>query len=315
MTPITAHLEYLLQHHDCVILPGIGALIASRHAAVYSEAEGRFLPPMREICFNPAVSNDDGLLANSIARKERIPFTEARQLLQTALDSMQGVLSRDGELTLGRIGILSRDGEGTLSFRPLRKPEEESARMGLAVIDRRDAPWSVRPVAETADTTLPEAEISEETADDSSIIRREPGYYYMRVRKSMVHAAACLAVLTVVALSFLLPSDNSRRVEANVLPVAEIAKPEAKPAVEAAAADTVAADTYHLIVASFRTQESADKFRAQHSESEWGLQTERTRTMWLVGAASSASKETLLTLSTDSAFRAEYPESWVWKKR
>ena len=96
MTNISQHIEFLLRRHDCVILPTIGAFIASYKAAHINNEWGIITPPKREIYFNASINNNDGLLANSIARKNRISFEAANRLL---LQEIEKIRRYEKELT------------------------------------------------------------------------------------------------------------------------------------------------------------------------------------------------------------------------
>lgn len=45
METLGIHIEYLLQRHECVILPGIGAFIVSNDAARIDMATGEIILP------------------------------------------------------------------------------------------------------------------------------------------------------------------------------------------------------------------------------------------------------------------------------
>ena len=70
MYNLSLHIEYLLLHHDCVVVPGLGAFINVRHAAYFDAVTRVWHPMTREVRFNGALTHDDGLLSSSYARKE-----------------------------------------------------------------------------------------------------------------------------------------------------------------------------------------------------------------------------------------------------
>ena len=76
MITICEHIEYLLRNHDCVIVPGWGAFIAQYQPASFTE-DGQMLPPSRLIGFNASISHQDGLLASSVMRREKISYDAA----------------------------------------------------------------------------------------------------------------------------------------------------------------------------------------------------------------------------------------------
>lgn len=104
MNRLIEHIEYLVAHRDCVVLPTWGAFVSRNVAAHYVESESRFYPPAREVGFNSAISHDDGIVAASISRKEGISFEAATRIVAEEIQSMRSQLCRDGEISLGRLG-------------------------------------------------------------------------------------------------------------------------------------------------------------------------------------------------------------------
>lgn len=354
MESTVLHIEYLLQRHDCVILPGIGALIATRQAARWDEESGRFYPPMRQICFNSAVSTDDGLLVDSIRRRGKLGFEEARRIMLREIESIRTILERDMEVSLGRIGALKRDNEGNISFHPFQTPVQIMAGMGYSVIDTNAL--SARPVENAGrnTTVIPEeataeaatehreaeemmqpaksAEINSDpiTSEEEPMAESEAmeytadrsRHYHLYIRKSYARIAASLLLTLCVAIAVMLPQLNNTEstVEANVLPIKELIEDSTLKTKEKSVAKTEQGieatdiDYYHLIVASFHKEEEANEFLTIHKESSYGLQIEYTGRIWLISAALSADKRSLLELSRSDDFRKEYPQSWVWKR-
>ena len=118
--------------HDCVIVPGFGAFLASRRRAAYSPES--VLPSSVEFFFNSAVCNDDGLLASSFARRNRLSFEEARLVLAEESESLRMAIDSYGEATIGRVGVLRRGEEGTITFHPLRSAQAYAEAIGMPPI-------------------------------------------------------------------------------------------------------------------------------------------------------------------------------------
>ncbi len=129
MYNLSLHIEYLLLHHDCVVVPGLGAFINVRHAARFDSVRRVWLPMTREVRFNGALSHDDGLLANSYARKNSVSFAEGRELLRRDTMQLREALESDGEITLGHLGILRLE-EETVSFQPQQSAAQTARFMG-----------------------------------------------------------------------------------------------------------------------------------------------------------------------------------------
>ncbi|MDE6465278.1 MAG: SPOR domain-containing protein, partial [Duncaniella sp.] len=60
MINLSSHIEYLLLRHDCVVVPGLGALLVHEVHARFDADSCTFMPPSRSLGFNPAVTHNDG---------------------------------------------------------------------------------------------------------------------------------------------------------------------------------------------------------------------------------------------------------------
>lgn len=117
MIDLTPHIEYLLMGHDCVVVPGLGAFLVHETPAFYDREAGRFMPPTRSLGFNAALTINDGLLAESVARKRAISLDAARQEVEVAVASFRHQLMTAGSLPVGNLGVMSEIGDG-LVFEP-----------------------------------------------------------------------------------------------------------------------------------------------------------------------------------------------------
>lgn len=115
MISLTDHIEYLISEHDCVIVPGWGAFIAQYTSACENELGKTIRRPERKLGFNPSLDYNDGLLAASIMRKERMSYEEANALISEAVVSIKKQLSHEGEVPFGRLGFFRSLGDGRTS--------------------------------------------------------------------------------------------------------------------------------------------------------------------------------------------------------
>lgn len=83
---LSLHITTLLRRNDCVVVPGVGAFVATHRQATV--ADGVLTAPVREVSFNPALTYDDGLIASSVSRRLKISFEQARERVaaESALD-------------------------------------------------------------------------------------------------------------------------------------------------------------------------------------------------------------------------------------
>lgn len=94
-----------MMSHDCVIVPGWGALIAQYSESFYNEDAGIINKPQRKVGFNSSVNHNDGLLAQSIVRREGITYDEAMRFIADSVTTFKQQLNADGEVSLGRLGF------------------------------------------------------------------------------------------------------------------------------------------------------------------------------------------------------------------
>ena len=118
MLRIPLHIERVLLLNDCVIIPSFGGFLLRRHAAVHNPRQCAFRPARKEIVFNPTLTYDDGLLAESYMEHYGMDFNEAQQAIRRDVSALQTTLADDGRLTLEGIGAFRRTDDGTLLFDP-----------------------------------------------------------------------------------------------------------------------------------------------------------------------------------------------------
>jgi len=75
--PIQHYIFELLQHHDCVIITGLGGFILNPRQAHINPINYQIHPPSKIISFNKHLSQNDGLLANYLTQVENIGYDEA----------------------------------------------------------------------------------------------------------------------------------------------------------------------------------------------------------------------------------------------
>ncbi len=118
MLRIPLHIERVLLLNDCVIIPSFGGFLLRRHAAVHNPRQCAFRPARKEIVFNPTLTYDDGLLAESYMEHYGMDFNEAQQAIRRDVSALQTTLADDGRLILEGIGAFRRTDDGTLLFDP-----------------------------------------------------------------------------------------------------------------------------------------------------------------------------------------------------
>ena len=136
MNEIIRHLEYLLVANDCVVIPGLGAVIAYTVSAKVGEDGCYITAPGRTFSFNSMLTHNDGMLTASLARARAISFDVARSVIANGVEQMRRELAAKGRLSLGCVGALVMT-DDILSFEPGRSNVLSPVTMWLPQIKLR----------------------------------------------------------------------------------------------------------------------------------------------------------------------------------
>lgn len=118
MIELSRHIESLLLVHNCVIVPNLGGFVAQNCPARYVKEEQLFLPPYRNIAFNPSLQMNDGLLAQSYMQAHGTDYTQTLRDIDRDVARLKGRLEAQEVVELNGIGRLSRLAEGRYDFIP-----------------------------------------------------------------------------------------------------------------------------------------------------------------------------------------------------
>ena len=210
MSIVIDHLEYLLQRHDCVTVPRLGAMMVRYRPARFESADSDILlPPARELAFNGAMTESDGLLEASVARQYGISFGLLHHLRHL------------GELHLGRLGQLQTTDYGSFVFTPGNTADWDYRFFGMR-------PLRLRRIesAKVTSPVPPYVPEEEETANRNASSRGT-------VARGLIGIAATLAVIVTLALFLLNPIRVNDAPRAASIAPTHIAAPEpATPVVE-----------------------------------------------------------------------------------
>ena len=103
MTELARHIEILLLNNDCVIVPGFGGFMTHHTSAVYSDEEGIFLPPSRSLGFNPQLTINDSLLAQSYVEAYDISYPEALRRIEDDVNELRQNINNNGNCSFDNI--------------------------------------------------------------------------------------------------------------------------------------------------------------------------------------------------------------------
>ena len=207
MEKLVQNISRLIAQHNCVILPGVGAFLAHRVPAYYSAADKVFMPPHRELGFNPQVTVDDALLLSEYMNDGLLSYEEAERCLRNDIDSLHSKLSDNGVVCFGELGTFEMDIEGKISFTPNENSIDDPQNYGFE-------PLLIAPLKELK-------------KKDIVIKRSNIGKYVSAI------AAAIIIIFVLVPFGNSIYDDSKQMSVAGFAPVDNVPKTVVTPTVEA----------------------------------------------------------------------------------
>ncbi|WFE85301.1 SPOR domain-containing protein [Parabacteroides chongii] len=287
MLRIITHIERLLLVHDCVIVPGWGGFVLQTVSAVCNEKEHLFSPQRKEIVFNITLQHNDGLLSESYMQMYDVNYRKAQLMLEEDVADMKAALQEEKTLSLGVLGSFSLGQEGQVIFHP---GESDAFSVGSYGLVSFNFPLLQPVLAEREEVAL-------------LTRKRKKDILYIPVSRKFlrVAAASAAAVALFLLISTPVKDVNQAAYTASFVPTEMVVKsaPEIKPAEEVVpeekavpeikavkAEKKVVAETpapkvkkqeaapkpvaskpnqkmYHIVIASFPTEDQADKYIAE----------------------------------------------------
>lgn len=184
MIELSKHIEYLLLEHNCVIVPNLGGFVTQYIPARMVAEENLYLPPCRNIGFNPRLTLNDGLLVQSYMQAYDTNYPETVRLIEEAVGQAKRELQDKGEIEFHGIGRLTLSMDGKYGFEPneagVLSPE-------LYALD------SFRIEALAADSTR--AECEGEPAEKKPRTQKKKAYTLSINRELANYAAAAIAAI------------------------------------------------------------------------------------------------------------------------
>lgn len=335
MNRVIRHSEYLLQSNDCIIMPGLGAVLAHDESARIDEATGMLVPPTRRFSFNSMLTQNDGMLASSVASCEGICYEAALKCVNDEIETMRHQLVAEGELSLGHIGHLKLDGDKMLfepydassltpgllwlpavRVTPLSERVKADDKAAAAATRRRVSPFAK--IARTAAAVavaiglgfVMSTPITTGDAQLASFVPETVKAPSQPAESLFERPGTSTAPLVLVLRHH---DDAATAVDTT----AKVTAP--KPAAPVIAESPVMAkttlrfddsDRYCLIVASLATQEEADRFIARNSKLQLGVLPKDGR--YRVYAATGTTAAGAQSAAAELADR--YPDAWVCRR-
>lgn len=110
------YIKDLLYRYECVVIPGFGGFLTQRKSAYLDIQNQQFVAPSKRISFNRQLIENDGILANYIAKAEDISYQEAVDKINVFVAQLSQSLAKQKEITLSEIGTFYQREDKVLFF-------------------------------------------------------------------------------------------------------------------------------------------------------------------------------------------------------
>ncbi len=270
---ISQYISDLLYRHDCVVIPGYGALLSRRVPAQHFESSHTIYPPKKGLSFNAQIQQNDGLLAQYVASVEKIPYADAVQQIRNYVRFLDSEIDKKGQVTIHKVGRFTRNEEQSLQFTPMYVVNYLPEAFGLTAHETFAVDRAVieQPLEVPAVVAMEESVTAEETPVIP--LTREDEEPQPRRRAWLGYAA--VGLLAVAALGYGGKTQYDRVQTDHQIAVEELAKekleaqiqeasiaiPSPLPAIELEVAPQI--KNYHIVAGAFRDASNADKKVAQ----------------------------------------------------
>ena len=280
MLRIVAHIERLLWTQDCVILPEWGGFVRQTQPATYNKVTHSFCPAHKELTFNATLRHTDGLLTEAYRKAYSVDYPQAQLLVEEDLQALRNQLQTAHQVSLGRLGTIALGDEEQLIFTPGDESWLNADSYGLKAFTC---------------VPLPLLEEQQAVAQPVAAPTQKRSVYYIPIHRRALQGltGAAAAVLLFFCVSTPVTEVSRTAYTASFLPTeitttlreAPSSTPPASPTAEEKPIDqeslveettvkpepvqpkapmvdkpTTPRKMYHLVIASFPTEDQADEF-------------------------------------------------------
>ncbi|RRD80408.1 SPOR domain-containing protein [Alloprevotella sp. OH1205_COT-284] len=191
MIELGKHLENLLLDHNCVIVPNLGGFVAQDCSARYIEEEKIFLPPYRNVAFNPLLQINDGLLAQAYMKTKGLSYPDTLRVIDAAVAELKRSIEEEHGAELSGIGKLKLGANGQYDFIPVSGGIVAPSLYALEVVN----PTPIRKDSEERCATIKRKNTS------------QSDYYVLRIRKTFFHSVVA-AIVVFFSFFWAVPLNN-----------------------------------------------------------------------------------------------------------
>lgn len=258
---ITDHISSLLYRYECVVIPGFGAFLTQRQPAKIDQENQIFYPPSKSISFNRQLKENDGVLANHIAKTEGISYEQSFRKIQYFIENILETIEKNEKVNLKGIGMFYAQADKIL-FQPDLSVNYLPEAFGFSSISpekiQREKAVVSLPVEEKTEPVVIPLPV-EESEQEVSEKRGFPFWRY-----------AAVGVVAIGLGGFLTANWYSNEVKSHNLAAQEQAERQIENKIQQATFsidDPLPAITfkvaakrgkYHIVAGAFRSEENAD---------------------------------------------------------
>lgn len=110
------YIKELLYRYECVVIPGFGGFLTQRKSAYLDIQNQQFIAPSKSISFNRQLIENDGILANYIAKAENVSYQQAVNKINLFVEQLSHSLAKHKEINLSEIGTFYQKDDKILFF-------------------------------------------------------------------------------------------------------------------------------------------------------------------------------------------------------
>ena len=279
MISIIEHIEYLIRHHNCVVIPQWGAFIAQYSPSLLQAGTNKIIKPKRTIAFNASIDHNDGLLANSLVRRHGISYDKALKLITDSVSLYKRQLQNGDEVSFGRIGYFALNSNGSAEFTPFYQSNSNDEYFGLKSI-------AFKPLVNDNYELRTRAIEANNSSETRSQVAPSPTRNRFAYRSLQVAASIAIILGIAFIASTPIAVDRSQQNYAS-LNVPTVKKPNTAQVFTTtqsfettgkeansldsdhpskAATETQESGKYYLVISTFTSQQKAQQYIASHTD-------------------------------------------------
>jgi CCDC81-like prokaryotic HU domain 2/CCDC81-like prokaryotic HU domain 1 len=223
---IENYISQLLYRYQCVTVPGFGAFLTEIQSAYLIENTQSFYPPKKLISFNALLKNNDGLLANHIAKSEKSSYESALNYINFEVEIWYAKLQEFGQFSIKNVGEFYLTSENKIVFEPVHQINYLTESFGLSklksptvsriaeTIADKEITQTVIPIQEKAEVVVvANVEKAAEKVADIPVIEIKKA----QQRNPYLKYAAILLVAAGVEAKYIIQLNNETVTEKNLL--------------------------------------------------------------------------------------------------